>query len=617
MHKTTSNDHSGNINPLPSILISHNWFSEIILSKEDGVIATDTKGKITTMNKVAEELTGWSISESKDKSIESIFDAINESTLLPIENPINKALKENKITLLANHTILIKKDKTQRIIVDSAMPLHNEKAEIIGGALIFRDVTEHSLNKRKLDKSSSTLNGILENTDSIIYIKDIDGKCLFINKQAEKVYSIKANDLTEKNAIGQITNKHSAEPVQTDLNAIINSRLVESEEEIMHPDGIMHIYHVAKFPLFDSDDKAYAICAILTDISDRMAISELKEQLSKLAIEKGSQKDNLELVERLQAKNKDLQQFAKTVSHDLRAPIARILGLVTVSHIDPQIKINDQTILENVAGVLTALDTIVKDMNATIAIRNDEKHTEYVDFNTELKLIEHVLGNEIKESKASITANFEYNQGIITVKSYLYSIMYNLVSNAIKYRLPDVPLKIELQSRQINEFICLIIKDNGMGIDLKKNGNKIFGLYKRFHNKKIAGKGIGLNLVKIQAEALGGKVEVESDVNQGSTFRIYFPINAKTHFSKDNSTATEVNPPAKRNETKEEAERTKQIIADYHNAALHLDLASKFNIEAAGLHQSGNHYEGEQSALMAQGHFRLAGKYQAKRLYPV
>ena len=84
-------------------------------------------------------------------------------------------------------------------------------------------------------------------------------------------------------------------------------------------------------------------------------------------------------------------------------------------------------------------------------------------------------------------------------------------------------LKVHLQTTVLDNFICLSVKDNGIGIDLKKYGTKIFGLYKRFHGDEIEGKGIGLSLVKTQSESLGGRVEVESTVNYGSTFKIFLP----------------------------------------------------------------------------------------------
>src|SRR6185436_8774348 len=375
------------------IFINQEWFSKTLLSMGEAVIATDYKGAVTSMNKLAEELTGWSLAESKGKPIDSIFDAINEHTHLPVENPINKALNENRAILLANHTILIKKDKTQRNIVDSAVPLHNDNSEIIGGALIFRDVTDLSVSQKKL---------------------------------------------------------------------------LESERLL---------------------------------------------------------KETLELVALLQQKNKDLRQFANTLSHDLRAPVNRVLSLVSLFSREPELKINNKTLLENVANELTNLDNVITDLTTTISDINDRKQEEYMAFETALTLIKKVLENEIIESKAVITADFHNVADVDTVKSYLYSIMYNLLSNAIKYRSPEVPLTIHLQTQQDNEFICLTVKDNGLGIDLNKNRDKIFGLYNRFHSKKIEGKGIGLNLIKAQAESLGGKVEVQSEVNHGSTFKIFIPVN--------------------------------------------------------------------------------------------
>jgi PAS domain S-box-containing protein len=421
-----------------------------------------------------------------------------------------------------------------------------------------------------------------------------------------------------------------------DLLVVEQDRLIDFEQVIKHADGTEHNYHTSKFPLYDPENKIYAVCAISTDITESKKNIEINEKLAiqevllkseirydeltknmpnmffsldrsflltsfnkacerftgnkaehvigktmeqafsdatplfhaeykevletgkvknfistfifrenpftylvniyptekgisvlmtDLTKEKKSEMETLELVDRLQTKNKDLRQFAYTVSHDLRAPIARVLGLVSLSGADPEYKINNRTILENVANEITNLDNVVKDMNYTISVRDEGNQKAYISFETELELIKTVLENEIVESKALITSDFQEPEGIVTTKSYLYSIMYNLLSNAIKYRLPEEQLIIHLQTKQDKEFICLSVKDNGMGIDMKKYGDKIFGLYNRFHSKKIDGKGIGLNLVKAQAESLGGRVEVESAVDKGSTFKIFFPIN--------------------------------------------------------------------------------------------
>ena len=113
---------------------------------------------------------------------------------------------------------------------------------------------------------------------------------------------------------------------------------------------------------------------------------------------------------------------------------------------------------------------------------------------------------------------------LYTVKSFLQSILLNLMSNALKYKRKEVPLEISIDARISEEkTLCLSFTDNGLGIDLEKNKDKIFGIYKRFH-PHIEGKGLGLHLVKTQVDLLGGEIEITSEVDKGTTFKIYLSI---------------------------------------------------------------------------------------------
>ncbi|MCU0451465.1 MAG: ATP-binding protein [Bernardetiaceae bacterium] len=112
------------------------------------------------------------------------------------------------------------------------------------------------------------------------------------------------------------------------------------------------------------------------------------------------------------------------------------------------------------------------------------------------------------------------------MRGYLYSILLNLVSNAIKYRHPQRPLRIVIATQQVNGFVRLSVRDNGLGMNLNGKADQIFALYKRLHNH-VDGKGLGLYLVKTQAEVLGGRVEVESQEGTGSTFTIYLKNDPK------------------------------------------------------------------------------------------
>jgi signal transduction histidine kinase len=105
---------------------------------------------------------------------------------------------------------------------------------------------------------------------------------------------------------------------------------------------------------------------------------------------------------------------------------------------------------------------------------------------------------------------------------HLQNILQNLITNAIKYRKPDVDPVIEIKSRRLKEFIRLEVSDNGSGLDLDQHGKKLFGLFKRFH-LNTEGKGIGLYITKSIIENYQGKIEVESTPGEGTSFRIYFP----------------------------------------------------------------------------------------------
>jgi signal transduction histidine kinase len=127
----------------------------------------------------------------------------------------------------------------------------------------------------------------------------------------------------------------------------------------------------------------------------------------------------------------------------------------------------------------------------------------------------HLLRNE----DVVIISDFSAVDEVLTLKSYLHSIFFNLISNSIKYRRHDVKPVIEIVSSKKENGIELLFRDNGLGIDMARKGEEIFGLYKRFH-PHIEGKGVGLYMVKTQVETLGGRISLTSEVNKGTEFKI-------------------------------------------------------------------------------------------------
>lgn len=416
-----------------------------------------------------------------------------------------------KGNIVFNQYRIIHKNKRVYWIENKITPTLDKEGKLIRVDGVTSDITKRKLAEISLSENEEQIQAIFNAVlDSIIVIDDKE-KIIKWDSKAETLFGWK-----EFEVIGSQLSEAIIPPGY-------------SEE---HYDSLMHFIKTGNV---SAQGKTIEVRAVNKnkaefDISLSISVSLVKNKhqficfIRDISERKQAERETLKLVDTLQSKNKDLSQFAYIVSHNLRAPIAKIQGLATL--LDNQDEKDDfnKMLLEHILTEAKNLDEVVKDMNSIITARDSKsKPKEQIVLDTELKLITHVLENEIRESGAILTINLDELKEMFTIKSYIYSIMYNLISNAVKYRSQDIPLKIHIQSGQDDKFNWFLVKDNGTGIDLEKNGEKIFGLYRRFNDGNIPGKGIGLNLVKTQTEALGGRVEVESKVNQGSIFKIILP----------------------------------------------------------------------------------------------
>ncbi|MBC3541780.1 PAS domain S-box protein [Rufibacter sp. H-1] len=221
-------------------------------------------------------------------------------------------------------------------------------------------------------------------------------------------------------------------------------------------------------------------------------------------------------------RNKDLEQFAYIVSHNLRAPAANIIGL---SDLICTLKPSTPAFMKSINGLkisVAKLDAVINDLNNVLQIRREvNERKEQVDLYQLVEDIKTMTSGLMAKEKVSIQTNFSDLEKIYTIKSYLHSIFANLISNSIKYRQANQVPAIEILSNKKDGKNIITFRDNGLGIDLTAHQHKIFGLYKRFHFH-TDGKGMGLYMVKTQVEALGGKIHVHSRVNHGTEFSIEF-----------------------------------------------------------------------------------------------
>jgi PAS domain S-box-containing protein len=238
--------------------------------------------------------------------------------------------------------------------------------------------------------------------------------------------------------------------------------------------------------------------------------------------EKKQEKEKEQLIRELTQNNKDLKQFSYITSHNLRAPLSNLTGLLNLIE---DIPLENQELKEILNGFNKSthlLNDTVNDLVKVIIIKdNPSIQKEAVLLKEIFENVFNQLSFQIELYKPIIKLNFEKVSVLNTNKAYIESIMLNLLTNAIKYKSENRKLKITINASEVDDIVYLTFQDNGIGIDLERNRDKVFGLYQRFHNYPDS-KGLGLYLVKSQVETMGGTISIESEVNKGTTFTLTF-----------------------------------------------------------------------------------------------
>lgn len=219
--------------------------------------------------------------------------------------------------------------------------------------------------------------------------------------------------------------------------------------------------------------------------------------------------------------NKRLINFSYIVSHNLRSHASNIKSL---SHLllEMEYTQEQEEMFNMLNSVSQALDDTLFDLNDVINIQqNTSISIEDISVRKYIERVLEVLQVEIIQKKVQIIINVPLGTLISFNPAYFESILLNFISNAIRYRHPNRPPLVTIDYLIIENQSVIQIKDNGIGIDLKKNGDKLFGMYKTFTMNNES-RGLGLFISKSQMEALGGKIMVQSELGKGSTFKLIF-----------------------------------------------------------------------------------------------
>lgn len=260
----------------------------------------------------------------------------------------------------------------------------------------------------------------------------------------------------------------------------------------------------------------------LYNLLDEPTVKAVVLNYRDISMRKRDEEQRQSLIEELIISNSDLKQFGFITTHNLRAPLTNLLAIVELLDLK---KILDEPTKDLLAAFKTAtfqLNDTLNDLIKVLFIRQNKYIAlNEINFETVVKKNKHDLNALISSAEIDIETDFSAAPTILFDANYLESILLNLMSNSIKFASTERKLAIKMVSRIDGEFIILEFSDNGIGMDMDKVKDRIFGLYQRFHDRSDS-KGIGLYLIQSQVTALGGKISVTSKVNEGTTFYLRF-----------------------------------------------------------------------------------------------
>lgn len=399
-------------------------------------------------------------------------------------------------------------DNTYKYVFDRGFLLKDENGKAIRMIGAIQDITKQKEEEQRL-KLLETV--ITQSKDSIVITEanssdDRIPKIIYVNPAFSIMSGYESQEITGKSLdlfFGPNSNSNELEKLLTSIK--------EKEEcliEIISYKKNKEEYWVrfSMIPIYNIENELSHWISIQRDISE----------------EKKQEKEKEQLIRELTQNNKDLKQFSYITSHNLRAPLSNLTGLLNLIEDIPVENEELKEILDGFNKSTHLLNETINDLTKVIIIKDNPS------IKKEPILIKEVFENvfsqlsfQIELHKPIIKIDFENVSIINANKAYIESILLNLLTNALKYKSENRKLKITITANQIDDSVDLIFKDNGIGIDLKRNRDKVFGLYQRFHNYPDS-KGLGLYLVKSQVETMGGTIDIESEVNKGTSFTLTF-----------------------------------------------------------------------------------------------
>ncbi len=379
----------------------------------------------------------------------------------------------------------------------SIIPVYDTEDTDSQFLLIADDISGLKEAEKRNKEYALRIHNILEGITDAIFVLDKNWLLTNSNLEAERLLEKKGQHLMGKN-IWEIFPEEEGFKFYEFFRKAKKKRVTVEFEEYYAPKN--RWYDISVYPSKDG----LAVC--FRDVTERRNKDEEMKQL----------------MEQLFTQNRDLEEFTYITSHSLRAQIANVSMLCSAMDSNGMTPIN-QEIFEKLFQASGNLDTVIADLNTILTVKNRKSYlVEEVSIQNSFVNAISRIPNEYSAFKKNIQTDFGKNLGIQSIRNYVETILFQLIVNSIRFRSLDREPKIEVSASLKGKELVLKVKDNGRGMDLDKIGKQICKLYKTFL-PGVSGKGLGLYLCRILVEDLGGKIEIDSELDRGTEVTISFP----------------------------------------------------------------------------------------------
>jgi len=506
-------------------------FRTTLYSIGDAVIGTDAAGLVWHMNPVAEHLTGWTEAEALGKPLGDVFHIINEETRGEIESPVQRVLRLGAVTGLANHTILVARDGSEKPVADSGAPIRDEQGRLRGVVLVFRDQSAERATLRALEASEQRYRSLVNNLGAGIASSDSSERFTFANPAAERIFGVAPGTLVGRNLEEFLSD---AELAKVKAQTALRRAGVRSTYEIaiQTADGAQRRIQLSAVPEFDGTGSFIGTFGTVQDITDRQkaqeSLKESEEQRELAEEERSKLQEQLQQASKMEA----VGRLAGGIAHDFNNILTAIFGYceIGLEHVregDPlrpsfqQIRQSAQRAANLTSQLLTfsrrrMLRPNVVNLNELVAGMMD--------------MLRRLLGEDID-------VHVHPDAGLWNVRvdsGQIEQVIMNLAVNSRDAMPGGGVLTIATSNTGVErdyarwhadvfpgDYVVLAVSDTGHGMDEATMGR----IYEPFFTTKEIGKGTGLGLATVYGivKQSGGHISCSSELGKGTTFKVYLP----------------------------------------------------------------------------------------------